>query len=145
MPAMEMDTGLFLPQTNILSLQTRTDTHPSQFQFCTLRNTSLNLREKLGHRNRSPSGASSYGSRSSIFAHHVESITFPVNRLTSRILINSNSFHDLVELNPELTYVLVNVYNVFNGKMGQEEHIQCIRIKTVVKYYPGTVHFKSAL
>ena len=145
MPAMEMDTGLFLPQTNILSPQTVTDTHPSQFQFCTLRNTSLNLREKLGRRSRSPSGASSYGSRSSISTHLVESVTFPVTRLTSRILINSNSLHDLVELNPELTYVLVNVDNVFNGKMGQEEHRQCIRIKVVVKYYPEIVHFKCAL
>ena len=145
MPVMEMDTGLFLPQTNILSPQTVTDTHPSQFQFYTLRNTSLNLRGKLDHRSRSSCGTSSYGSRSSISVHHVESIMFPVNRLTSRILINSNSLHDLVELNPELTYVVVNVDNVFNGKMGQEEHRQCIRIKAVLKYYPEIVQLKCTL
>ena len=145
MPAMEMDTGLFLPQTNILSPQTPTDTHPSQFQFCTLRNTSLNLREKLVHRSRSSSGASSYGSRSSISAQLVESVTFPVTRLTSRILINSNSWDHLVVLNPELNDVRVNVDNVFKGKTGQEEQRHSIRIKEVVKYYPEIVHFKCVL
>ena len=125
MSTMEMDTELFHLPTKVPSPQTPTDSLPFQSLFLsfTLRNTTLNLRGKVGHRSRSQSGASSHGSSLSISASdYMERITFPVNRSRSRILIHSN--------------MLVDVDIVFNGKTGQEENGQSLRLTTDVIYYP---------